>query len=72
MTPGGPGLGKDQESLGYVEMPLRSGDIQRELARCLCGLERNPSLRVQKRKNKDEAVGNTLERNDRQEKNIVN
>lgn len=29
--------GEDQESLGYAEMPLRSGDIQWELARWLDG-----------------------------------
>lgn len=42
-TKGWPGLGK-YEGLGYVEMPLRHGDIQWELGRWTWSSEGNPSL----------------------------
>lgn len=52
-TKGGPDLGKYYEGLGYVETPLRSGEIQQEFARWILGSERNSSVTVQKKKRKD-------------------
>lgn len=52
-TKGGPGLGKYYEGLGYVEMPLRNGEIQQELARWIWSSEGNSSVTVQEKKYKD-------------------